>query len=113
MATTNFEHVRVDVQMQDLYYFLRKVMEKHKWDAELGRGILEVYHAVRPLEEAEREYLVLKLLYPEKFWKTASAYYHSNKAWIPEKDVEKLKKVIGQEKNRVKFVGNLFSIRVE
>ena len=35
------------------------------------------------------------------------------KAWIPDKDVEKLKKVIGQEKNRVKFVGNLFSIRME
>ena len=108
MATTNFEHVRLDVQVQDLYYFLRKVMEKHKWDAELGRRILESYHAVRKLEEVEREYLVLKLLYPEKFWKIASAYYHSNKAWIPEKNVEKLRLTIAQSEEKLRFLDAVF-----
>lgn len=108
MATTNFEHARLDVQVQDLYYFLRKVMEKHKWDAELGRRILESYHAVRKLEEAEREYLVLKLLYPEKFWKIASAYYHSNKAWIPEKNVEKLRLTIAQSEEKLRFLDAVF-----
>lgn len=108
MATTNFEHARLDVQVQDLYYFLRKVMEKHKWDTELGRRILELYHAVRKLEEAEREYLVLKLLYPEKFWKIASAYYHSNKAWIPEKNVEKLRLTIAQSEEKLRFLDAVF-----
>ena len=108
MATTNFEHARLDVQVQDLYYFLRKVMEKHKWDTELGRRILESYHAVRKLEEAEREYLVLKLLYPEKFWKIASAYYHSNKAWIPEKNVEKLRLTIAQSEEKLRFLDAVF-----
>ena len=29
IATTNFEKFKPDVQVEDLYYFLRKVMEKH------------------------------------------------------------------------------------
>ena len=31
IATTNFEKFKKNVQMEDLYYFLRKVMEKHGW----------------------------------------------------------------------------------
>ena len=83
-------------------------MEKHKWDAELGKRILDVYHAVKPLDEAEREYLALKLLYPEKFWKTASTYYHSNKAWIPEKNVEKLRLTIIQSEEKKRFLEEVF-----
>lgn len=108
MATTNFEHVRVDVQVQDLYYFLRKVMEKHRWNELLGKRMLEVYSAVHPLKKAEKEYLALKLAYPEKFWKIANSYYHSNKAWIPEKDVEKLKQTILQSAEKERFLENVF-----
>ena len=110
IAATNFEHFRLDVQVQDLYYFLRKVMEKHKWEERLGRQILDVYSSVRPLCDAEREYIALKLLYPEKFWKTANTYYHSNKAWIPEKNVEKLKLTIAQSEEKLRFLERIFSL---
>ena len=32
MTVVNFEHVGRDIQPSDLYYFLRKVMEKHQWN---------------------------------------------------------------------------------
>lgn len=109
IATTNFEHFRLDVQVQDLYYFLRKVMEKHRWDERLGRQILAAYGSVRPIRESEWEYIALKLLYPEKFWKIANTYYHSNKAWIPEKNVEKLKLTIVQSEEKLRFLEHVFS----
>lgn len=108
-ATTGFEHFRMDVQVQDLYYFLRKVMEKHRWDERLGRQILEAYGSVRPLKPSEQEYLAVKLLYPEKFWKIANTYYHSNKAWLPEKNVEKLKLTIAQSEEKLRFLEHTFS----
>lgn len=108
VATTNFEHYRLDVQAQDLYYFLRKVMEKHKWEEALGRKILNEYDKVRRLETAELEYIALKLAYPEKFWKTANSYYHSNKAWIPEKNVEKLNVTVIQSEEKLRFLKNIF-----
>lgn len=113
MAATNFEHFRLDVQIQDLYYFLRKVMEKHKWNERLGLQMLETYSAVRPLETAEWEYIAMKLAYPEKFWKIANTYYHSNKAWIPEKNVEKLKTTVIQSEEKQRFLRNVLSFSVE
>lgn len=109
LATTNFEHFRIDVQAQDLYYFLRKVMEKHQWEENLGRSVLEAYQSVRPLQASEREYIALCLAYPEKFWKTANTYYHSNKAWIPEKNVEKLHTTISQTEKKIHFIKNIFA----
>ncbi len=109
MATTNFEHFRLDVQVQDLYYFLRKVMEKHKWNARLGDRMLNAYSAICPLKQEELEYIALKLAYPEKFWKIANTYYHSNKAWIPEKSVEKLRLTIIQSEEKARFLEEVLS----
>ena len=109
IATVNFEHFRIDVQVQDLYYFLRKVMEKHRWDADFGEAILESYDRVRPLEQREREYIALKLAYPEKFWKTANLYYHSNKAWVSEMSVEKLQLSIQQTEEKMRFLEKIFT----
>lgn len=112
-AVTNFEHFRIDIQAQDLYYFLRKVMEKHQWNEQLGMRMLNAYEAVRPLNSAEREYIALNLAYPEKFWKTASSYYHSNKAWIPEKSVEKLKLSAQQSEEKLRFIENIFTLNLQ
>lgn len=112
VATTGFEHFRMDVQVLDLYYFLRKVMEKHHWDVKFGDAMLEMYSRIRPLSQAEIEYISLKLIYPEKFWKVANAYYQSNKAWIPEKSVEKLETAIRQTEEKMRFVEQIFAFHL-
>lgn len=109
IATTNFEHFHMDVQVLDLYYFLRKVMEKHKWKESLGRAMLEAYAEVRPFSPGELEVIALKTAYPEKFWKTANTYYHSNKAWIPEKSVEKLQTAVLQTEEKIRFLQRIFT----
>ena len=54
----------------------------------------------------------LRLAYPEKFWKTASSYYHSNKAWLPQKYVEKLQLAVKQTEEKRAFLENIFSISI-
>lgn len=109
IAMTNFEHFRIDVQVLDLYYFLRKVMEKHKWKESLGRAMLDAYAEVRPFAPGELEVIALKTAYPEKFWKTANTYYHSNKAWIPEKSVEKLRTSVLQTEEKIRFLQKILA----
>ncbi len=92
VATTNFEHFCLDVQVQDLCYFLRKV--------------------IRPLKREELEYMALKLSYPEKFWKTMNSYYHSNKVWVPEKNVEKLMLSVTQTDEKIRFLERIFSFHL-
>ena len=50
IATTNFEKFRRDIQVEDLYYFLRKVLEKSGWKIRLGDGMLNAYSAIHPLK---------------------------------------------------------------
>lgn len=103
MAVINFERFALDVQVNDLYLFLRKIMEKQNYDGRLGTRILKAYDKVCPLSREEREYLSIRIRYPEKFWKLANYYYNTNKAWIPGKHMEKLEKFLSQQEKRVSF----------
>lgn len=112
MAVTGFERMCSDIQTHDLYYFMRKVMEKHHWKQKTGQKLLEAYEEERPIRPQEREYLGLFLAYPEKFWKTADSYYRSNKAWLPEKCVEKLRLSVRQEEEKQHFLEEVFSLNI-
>lgn len=112
-AITDFEHMRVDIQAQDLYYFLRKAMEKNQWKQKTGQKILESYEKIRKLSGREMEYIGLCLAYPEKFWKSAGRYYHSNKAWLSDKSVEKLETAVQQSDERYRFLKDCFGIKFE
>ena len=104
MILTNFEHAHLDLQCVDVALILRKIMEKQGWRISQGEKFLQAYEVVCPLEERERMILALRLSYPEKLWKLANHYYHTNKAWIPAKNLEKLKLFVNQQKERERFV---------
>ena len=112
VATTNFEHAYAGIPVTDLYYFLRKIMEKHAWNISLGHKMLETYNRILPLSSAEMEYIALCISYPEKFWKLANSYYRSNKSWISSKNVEKLETAIFQLQLKQEFLQNIFSFSI-
>lgn len=112
VGITGFEHMQVDIQVHDLYYFIRKAMEKFRWKEKIGRVILDAYENERKLSEQEKQYIGLSLAYPEKFWKTAGSYYRSNKAWMPEKNVEKLQTAVRQWEEKYNFIENVFSLKL-
>ena len=107
LVLTNFEHAHLDLQCVDVALFLRKVMEKQGWRISQGEKFLHSYEVVCPLSEQERQILALRLAYPEKLWKLANHYYHSNKAWIPAKNLDKLKIFVNQQKERERFVNRV------
>ncbi len=113
LATTNFEKFKKNISVEDLYYYLRKAMEKHEWNLKLCDGILNAYSAVRPISEQEEQYMKVRLIYPEKFWKIANSYYRSNKAWISVKNVEKLKTAILQTEEKRNFLKHIFSFNLQ
>lgn len=103
-AFIEFNQMHRGIQMTDLYHFMRKVMEKHNWNEQLGIEMIESYDRQLPLQPVERECLYYLFLYPEKYWKQLNFYYNANKAWIPEKNVEKLKNLESQEAGRKSFL---------
>ena len=90
IATTNFEQFHMDIQAADLYYFFRKVMEKHRWKESLGRKAFG-----RPIAESSRLQKQRRNIWHYVFLirknsgRSANSYYHSNKAWMLGKECGK------------------------
>lgn len=109
IAVINFEKFIIDTQVRDLALFMRKVLEKNNWSKEVGYHILNAYMKEQPLNTLEMKQLKLRLSYPEKFWKIVNYYYNSGKAFVPDKNKEKLEKIVQQQFMRRECIRSLFS----
>ncbi len=104
IALIEFQRMHLGEQMEDLYHFMRKVMEKHDWNVGLGQEMLAAYDKILPLSRRERLMLYYLFLYPEKYWKQINFYFNANKAWIPDRNTEKLRVLEQQMEEREKFL---------
>lgn len=104
MHLINFDKCVYDIPVRDLYLFMRKLLEKSGWAQNVGFELVDTYNRVKQLEKEDYLQLYYRLAYPEKFWKIVNFYFNSGKAWIPGKNLEKLKKVTEQEKDKQIFL---------
>lgn len=109
-AIVRFDAFSYQVQVSDLANFMRKMLEKQNWNCGLALDMIKAYDKERKLSEEEIRLLYLYLAYPEKFWKIANHYYNSHKAWVSGRDIEKLGKVVEQERARSEFLEMLFRL---
>lgn len=106
-AIIEYNRMHLGIQAEDLYRFMRKVMEKHGWNVELGLSMLDSYERVLPMDRKERTCLYYLFLYPEKYWKQLNFYYNANKAWIPGRNIDKLHGLEDQQQQRNSFLRRL------
>jgi len=104
----NFEKCLRDDPVRDIYLLLRKLLEKTNWSVTLGKELLEAYERQRTIPERSLRDLYYRLAYPEKFWKIVNFYYNSGKAWIPGRNLEKLEKLVAQEREKQQFLREVF-----
>ncbi len=104
IASVNYEHFGVGIQLNDLYHFMRKILEKHNWNTELGLAMLHEYQRILPLSQAERFVLYTMFEYPEKYWKQINFYFNGNKSWISARSIEKIQSAVGQYEAREHFL---------
>lgn len=104
----HFEKWIRDSVVRDISLFMRKLLEKNEWSASLGRELLRAYEEVSPLTAYEYIDLYYRLAYPEKFWKIANFYYNTSKAFISERNQEKLEQVIALERRKEVFLEEVF-----
>ena len=104
----NFEKCIPDRPIRDLYLLMRKLLEKSGWSVALGRELLGAYEEKKTLSALDRIDLYYRLYYPEKFWKIVNFYYNNGKAWIPERNREKLEKLKEQEPAKQDFLEEVF-----
>ena len=104
----NYESMSCNLQIADLANFLRKILEKNHWNPEIGMRLIDIYARERTISREERQMLSVILLFPEKFWKISNHYINSHKAWVSERDIEKIRQMIELEPARSIFLEKLF-----
>ena len=104
---TDFMAMTRGIQVSDLYYLMRKAMEKQGFDCRIGHKMLKEYDRILPLTEEDHRYLYIRFLYPEKYWKQINYYFNSNKAWIPARSTEKIRNLQCLEPDRQRFLNVL------
>ncbi|MDD6572623.1 MAG: CotS family spore coat protein [Thermoflexaceae bacterium] len=107
VAVVNFERANINVQIVDLYDFMRKILEKYNWDIKLAYRMMDEYNRVKTITDEDLIVLSLLFSFPEKYFKIMDHYFNSSKAWIPDKDIEKLNVVVKQNEARLRFVESL------
>lgn len=94
VAVINFEHWHYELQIEDLCLFMRKILDKHGWNQELGKSMLQQYEGQRRLSQDEKYHLNLCLSYPWRYWKLANYYASNPKVWISRKNTEKIEQAV-------------------
>ena len=108
VAVVNFDHANVNMQLEDVYFFVRKVMEKHDWNVKLGYQMINRYSAIKPISDVEWQVFKVMLMYPEKYWKVLNQYNNARKSWIPDKNACKLQAVYDKQKLKMEFVKRIW-----
>lgn len=111
-AIVHFERFSTGNQLDDLYQFARKVMEKNHFDFGLLEKIFDTYHQMIPLSKEDYQYIYILFFYPEKFWKIANSYYNASKAFLSPKYLEKLENVILQEREKREMLSEFFTFHL-
>lgn len=100
----NLERCRPDLQVKDLYLFVRKACEKNRWSFPFGKACIDAYGKELPLTKEELKYLYTRFCYPEKFWKIANGYMNHRKSLPPRRQKEKLEALLVMEEGRKYFL---------
>ncbi|MDO4941819.1 MAG: hypothetical protein Q4E73_03130 [Lachnospiraceae bacterium] len=103
-AVIQFENFYVGNQLDDLFYLMRKVLEKNRYDFSYAEIILNAYQKEKKLEDSDFRYLYYLLAYPEKYWKLANQYMNHRKSFLSPKLTEKLMEEVALQEKKKYFL---------
>ena len=112
MKIVGFDNMLPDCRVSDFTQYLRKVMEKHDWNKELGGQMVSDYIKKGCLTIEERQDLYARMLYPMRFWKVVNHYSNSRKTGAHLRDRDKLENFLQQEESRQQFLVFLHNLIV-
>lgn len=107
LALVRFDQMHMELQVYDLYVFMRKILEKNRWNRGLGMAMLQTYDEVFPFSRCQVRCLYGMLVFPEKFWKIANRYQNTRKSWMSAQNMDKLNKLIREKGERQLFLSKM------
>lgn len=106
------DSLTVDIPARDIRKLLNKIMKKAgKWDMELTKKILGIYHAKNPLTRAQWKVVMLDLMFPHLFLGAVNKfYYRRDKEWSDDKYLQRIVEMSAFEKTIEPVLNNFDNI---
>jgi CotS family spore coat protein len=101
----DFDYCSQNLRIHDLARFLRRVMRRANWDIDLNFSILQAYHEVYPLNEAELEILKAMMHLSKRYWRAVKRGFLT-KRYTPKKAIDCIYKEAGQLDKRKKYLNS-------
>ena len=103
---TGFDHMAIDLRMQDLGKFIRKLMPQkdYMWDFEKCREIIKSYSSIINISKEELKILLSTIIFPYSFCRLGKAIYEKHRSIFDPKYIKKLSKEIDCIECRQKFI---------
>ncbi|MGZ6505395.1 MAG: phosphotransferase, partial [Tumebacillaceae bacterium] len=86
----DFETLRVDLRVYDVYRLLRLASKDNDWDFTVAQAMLEGYRSVSPLERTEYDLLRVWLYFPQKAFRTLRKFERAREGEERDKLTRKL-----------------------
>lgn len=106
-AVVRFDQMRFEIQVYDLYVFMRKILEKNRWNRGLGMAMLLTYDRIMPFDKGQIYSLYGMMVFPEKFWKISNRYQNTRKSWMSAQNMYKLEKFVREKEQRSRFLESI------
>lgn len=102
-----FEGSAYNVQIIDLIYITRRIMQRNQWDIDLLVTILEEYNKINPISLAEWNIIKGMIIFPERFSKLCNEYYNSRRRWNYNMFDRKFTKILGYKDDYISCVNEI------
>lgn len=109
-ATIHFERFYHGYPILDVYYFLKKTLEKNNYNFTFCEAFLNEYDRLLPLSKSDLLCLYGLFLFPEKFWKISNQYMSHKKHWISPRYIDKLEEFVKKKDLRAIFLEKYIQI---
>ncbi|MBR2902668.1 MAG: CotS family spore coat protein [Clostridia bacterium] len=104
----NMENMGIDILEYDLVNFIRRKMRKCDWNIDVCGEMLAEYGRICPLTPEELKVTAAILEFPQKFWRTANAYYNSKRGWVEKSHLKKMEETLAERELHREFTDNFY-----
>lgn len=103
MQVIDFDYCAHELRVHDFARFMRKMLRRTNWSAEVGNSILQTYHEIDPLFEDELQVLKAVLYFPQRYWRAVERGFLSHR-YTPEGSIKKMRQEVERLENWKRYL---------
>jgi CotS family spore coat protein len=100
----DFDYCILDTHLHDLASLLIRRMKNGKWDMNNASFIIDAYNAINVVKTEDIPIMSAFMEFPQGYWQLGIQYYWEKQPWGEEVFIKKLKRILGDTRERLEFI---------